>query len=77
MTFILVGYFAAFRSLTRRKEIIVIAIVIICDIMWFSAGFHSSVNNYFMNPKTIYYSDPVVNIIEITNWLVVCLGAIL
>ena len=77
MGFLLIGYFFAWRGLPRGKEALIIAIVITWDVLWLLAGFHTSVNNYFPNPKTPFYTDPLVNIIEILGWVIPTVVAVI
>ena len=75
MAGLLVGYFVAWRGLSRRKEVLIITIVVVWDILWLMAGFHTSVNNFLVLPKTSFYTNPNVNVVEILGWVLPSLAA--
>lgn len=77
MSIMLIGYMLAFRALPLRTEILIVAVILTWDALWVAAGFHSSVANWFPDPKTIFFTDPNVNVLETLSWLIPSLIALL
>lgn len=76
MTALGLGYFAAWRSIPRRKEIMVIAILLVWHTLWYLAGWHVEVNNYLSAPTPYTYSLDV-NLIVVLSWIIPALVLIL
>jgi len=76
MVLLLLGYFLAYRGLPTYKEALVITVILIFDALWMAAGFHVTVENWMTPPATIYFSNSIVNVVEVLSWVlpaVVCL----
>jgi hypothetical protein len=76
MVFLLLGCLS-YNALPTHKMILVLSIVIVWDILWALAGFHTAVANWLPMPKTIYFTDPIVNIIEVLGWVIPSLVTLL
>jgi hypothetical protein len=77
MVSLVLGYFLAYRGLPLRKEVLVVLIIMVWDVLWMFAGFHAAVNNWLPNPKTAYFYDPIVNLVEVLGWVIPSLVALL
>lgn len=77
MTLLILGYFLAYRGLPKYKEVLIVVVIIVFDILWMMAGFHSTVENWMTPPATMYYANPIVNVIEVLSWFLPAMVALL